>query len=70
MELGDILFTLTNIARFAGVDPEASLIKSTDKFEKRFRFMEKKFEKTGKCIDSASKDEMEKHWNLAKETVG
>lgn len=40
MEFGDILFTLSNVARFAGVHPETSLAMATDKFERRFRLME------------------------------
>lgn len=40
MEFGDLLFTLSNVARFAGIHPETSLALSTDKFERRFRLME------------------------------
>jgi len=40
MEFGDLLFTLSNVARFAGIHPEISLAMATDKFESRFRLME------------------------------
>ncbi len=39
-ELGDLLFSVVNIARFVGVDAEEALTKSTDKFSKRFRMVE------------------------------
>ena len=39
-ELGDLLFSVVNIARFAGVDAERALYRSTDKFAKRFRDLE------------------------------
>jgi MazG family protein len=40
MEFGDILFSLVNVARFAGFHPETALSSSTAKFEGRFRLME------------------------------
>jgi len=40
LEFGDVLFTLMNVARFAGIHPETALAESTNKFEKRFKFME------------------------------
>ena len=39
-ELGDLLFSVVNLARFVGVDAEEALTKSTDKFSKRFRKVE------------------------------
>lgn len=39
-ELGDLLFSVVNIARLAGVDAEQALYRSTDKFAKRFRAVE------------------------------
>lgn len=40
-ELGDILFTVVNISRFLNIDPEDALRFSTDKFEKRFLYIER-----------------------------
>jgi MazG family protein len=40
LEFGDILFSLVNVARFAGFHPETALARSTAKFESRFRLME------------------------------
>ena len=39
-ELGDLLFSVVNVARFVGVDAEEALTKSTDKFSRRFRMVE------------------------------
>ena len=40
MELGDLLFSLVQLARWEGIDPEAALRRSTRKFISRFRWME------------------------------
>ncbi len=66
LEFGDVLFTMINVARFAGVHPETALAESTGKFEKRFKFMEKLASDRGKSIDSASRDEWDEMWETAK----
>jgi len=70
MELGDVLFTLTNVARFAGIHPETALIDSINKFEKRFRYMEKKILAGGKCLELVSSEEKERLWEEAKKAIG
>jgi MazG family protein len=67
MEFGDILFTLMNVARFAGIHPESALAESTNKFEKRFKFMEAEISKKGKPIDNCSRIEMNHLWEKAKQ---
>jgi tetrapyrrole methylase family protein / MazG family protein len=67
LEFGDILFTLMNVARFAGIHPETALAESTNKFEKRFKFMETEIAKEGKHIDSATQIEKNRLWEKAKQ---
>ncbi len=67
MEFGDIIFTLTNVARFMNFHPEDALIDSINKFENRFRFMEKEIFKKGGSIFETSFSEFEKLWKKAKE---
>ncbi|RUM88460.1 MAG: hypothetical protein DSZ25_02190 [Thermovibrio sp.] len=55
-----------NLARFLGVHPEIALSKSNDKFEKRFRFMEKKAREMGRSLSDMDIDEMEELWQEAK----
>lgn len=69
-EFGDILFTLVNVGRFAGIHPETALIRSIKKFEKRFSFMEKKAHKGGRSIESLSIQEMHTLWEKAKCSIG
>ena len=66
IEFGDVLFTLVNVARFAGVHPETALAESTSKFEKRFKYMEKLVSEQNRTIESASRNEMDRMWETAK----
>ena len=65
-EFGDILFTLVNVARFAGIDPELSLAGSTEKFEKRYRHMEKELQSRKTVLKDLPAGEVEKLWEQAK----
>ncbi|PKK91818.1 MAG: nucleoside triphosphate pyrophosphohydrolase [Candidatus Wallbacteria bacterium HGW-Wallbacteria-1] len=65
-EIGDLLFTAVNIARFMGVDPEGALRRSTDKFVKRFRIMEKAMKLDEREITAMGIDEMDIYWERAK----
>ena len=47
-ELGDLLFTAVNIARFIGCDPEEALHRSSEKFVRRFKKLEERIGKLGK----------------------
>ncbi|GAB6075809.1 nucleoside triphosphate pyrophosphohydrolase [Desulfurobacterium crinifex] len=68
-EVGDFLFMAVNLARFLGVHPEIALSKSNDKFEKRFRFMEKLAKESGKELKDMTIDEMEELWQKAKKEM-
>ncbi len=69
LEMGDILFTLVNVARFAKIHPETALAASTAKFEKRFGYMEKRAKEMGIDIDSVPSHEKENLWEEAKKTL-
>ena len=66
LEFGDVLFTLVNVARFAGVHPETALAESTNKFEKRFKHMEKLVSEQNRNIEAASRSELDRMWETAK----
>jgi len=70
MEFGDLLFTLGNVARLAGVHPEVALNSSTVKFEKRFRYMEQKLAQRGDSLKDVPRQELESLWDEAKESLG
>ena len=65
-EIGDLLFSVINFARFIGIDPEESLEKTNIKFIKRFGSMEKRIIKEGKDLSKMSLTEMDKYWEIAK----
>ena len=65
-EIGDLLFSCVNLARHAGVDPEAALRQSNDKFEHRFRGVEAALAVERKSVDNVSLEELERHWNNQK----
>lgn len=66
MEFGDLLFTLVNVARFAGIHPASALNASTHKFDRRFRLMEARAQSQGRSIDNVPRDEKEAMWNIVK----
>src|ERR1700704_4910146 len=65
-ETGDLLFALVNLARHVGADPEAALRGTNAKFERRFAFIERALEVTGRSLESATLTEMDALWNEAK----
>ncbi len=65
-ELGDYLFALVNYARFLGINPETALRRTTEKFTRRFRHIERSLRKQGKDVHTSSLEEMDALWNQAK----
>jgi uncharacterized protein YabN with tetrapyrrole methylase and pyrophosphatase domain len=65
-ELGDLLFTLVNVARQLKVDPEDALRRMTHRFSQRFRRIEKHAEESGRTLSDLSLEEMETIWQQAK----
>jgi len=65
-EMGDVLFSVVNLARFLDIDPEASLRQTIRKFELRFKKVEKSFENSEQ-MSKASLEQMDKIWNQVKQ---
>jgi ATP diphosphatase len=65
-EVGDLLFTLANLARKLEVDPEAALAGTNRKFRQRFEHVEKGLEARGKTAAEATLEEMDGLWEEAK----
>ena len=62
-ELGDFLFTITNLARYLKIDPEAALRGTNAKFERRFRAVETELEKRGRTPATSTLEEMDAIWD-------
>jgi len=65
-ELGDLLFVVTNAARHLEVNSEAALNETSDKFERRFRYIEARLRSKGKSLEDADLQEMDRLWDEAK----
>lgn len=65
-EMGDLFFSLINYSRFIGINPENALRRTTNKFVKRFGYIEKKLNETGKKITDSNLEEMDIYWEESK----
>ena len=65
-EIGDLLYTVVNVARHCKVDPETALHKACEKSIRRFRNMEEKVLSEGKNLDGMSLVEMERYYQLVR----
>jgi len=65
-EIGDLLFTIANLARHLGVDPEAALASSNRKFRRRFRAVEEDLGEDPSGLTNATIEEMEAAWQRVK----
>ena len=65
-ELGDLLFSLVNVARLLGVDAETCLHRATRKFQTRFAAMEAEARQEGGDLRGMPLDELERRWQAAK----
>ena len=66
-ELGDLLFSAVNAARFMDLDPETALHKSCEKFIRRFNYIETQAVKSGTPLECMSLDEMEELYSAGKQ---
>ncbi len=65
-EIGDLLFSIVNVARRLRIDPEAALRGTTAKFMRRFRYVEERLALTGTRPSAATLAEMDRLWEEAK----
>jgi MazG family protein len=65
-ELGDVLFSLVNVARLSSLDAEDVLQAATEKFRRRFTAMEEQLSAHGMSVDSVSAEELERSWDAVK----
>jgi ATP diphosphatase len=65
-EMGDLLFSIANLARQLGIEPETALRKANDKFTKRFETMEAAIGQSGRKMSDLNIDELEQEWRTAK----
>ncbi|MBP6965441.1 MAG: nucleoside triphosphate pyrophosphohydrolase [Armatimonadetes bacterium] len=65
-EIGDLLFTVVNVARWKGVDPEDALRVMVERFSDRFRRMERAARDAGRRIEDMSIAEMDAVWDRVK----
>lgn len=65
-ELGDLMFSIVNYARFLKIDPDEALERTNRKFIKRFQFLESESRKDGRKLGEMSLAEMDAYWERAK----
>lgn len=65
-ELGDLLFSVVNLARWLKVDPALALNRTADKFSRRFRHVERRMAESGRALGPESMGLMDEFWNEAK----
>jgi len=66
-EFGDLLFSLVNVARKLGIEPEAALRVANDKFQRRFDDLERQVIADGHKFRDLNLDQLEARWQVAKQ---
>jgi len=66
-EMGDLFFSLVNVCRFLKIEPEITLNETSDKFIKRFAFIEDKCRKADLVMENMTLMELDAYWDKAKE---
>jgi len=69
-ELGDLLFSLVNVARLLEIDAEGSLRQAADTFIRRFKEVEAAMRAEGRQVDEASPEELDRQWLAVKSREG
>lgn len=65
-EMGDLLFSVINVSRLYGINPENALEKTNKKFIKRFNYIESKAKERGLSLKDMTLEQMDELWNEAK----
>jgi len=65
-ELGDVMFSMVNVARLRGVDAEDCLRRATVKFTRRFREVEAEMRAVGRKVSEASAEDLDQAWESVK----
>ena len=65
-EIGDVLFSVTNIAYLTKIDAEGALRSTLSKFESRFRHVETRLHEKGSSPAHSTLEEMDRYWDEAK----
>jgi MazG family protein len=65
-EMGDLLFTIANLARKLGIEPETALRKANDKFTKRFTALEDSVAASGRAMKDMTLEQLEAEWRRVK----
>ena len=68
-EMGDLLFSIANLARKLGIEPESALRKANEKFSARFEALERAFEARGQSVHDATLEEMEAEWQTGEKST-
>jgi len=68
-ELGDVLFSVVNVARHLGIDPEVAFRRANDRFAERFRIVERLAAASGRELGSMTLAELDALWDRAKVEV-
>jgi tetrapyrrole methylase family protein/MazG family protein len=69
-EIGDLLFSVVNLARWSGIDPESALRQANTRFRNRIHYIEKQAQARGKRLNELTVNEMEALWQQAKKNAG
>jgi len=65
-EMGDLLFSIANLSRKLGIEPETALRKANDKFTRRFGELERTIAASGRVMKDMTLDQLEAEWQRVK----
>jgi MazG family protein len=69
-EMGDFLFSVANLSRQLGIEPEAALRRANAKFTTRFEAMERRIAESGRRMQGLALEELEAEWQETKAQLG